>query len=180
MNINSSEDLLALLNRLLEGLHQAGLTNFGSRLSIVYVASGAQHVDTVQNQYVQPHPSPLQKRGSVAAEKDANPPFDADTPLSALFRENHHEELRQIIESWRPYLSGDDPNMDALALNSFQFDFGQTRPVCIYMDLARLINHDALATPISVLAAYLFQHSNLSRSENALYVQLKRYKKLCE
>ena len=76
----------------------------------------------------------------MAAEKDANPPFDADTPLSALFRESHHEELRQIIESWRPYLSGDDPNMDALALNSFQFDFGQTRPVCIYMDLARLTN----------------------------------------
>ncbi len=24
----------------------------------------------------------------------------ADTPLSALFRENHHEELRTIIESW--------------------------------------------------------------------------------
>lgn len=180
MDINNGEDLLALLNRLLEGLHQAGMTNFGSHLSIVYVASGAQHVDTVQNQYVGPHPSPLQKRGSMAAEKDANPPFDADTPLSALFRESHHEELRQIIDSWRPFLSGDDPNMDALALNSFQFDFGQTRPVCIYMDLARLINHDALATPISVLAAYLFLHSNLSRSENALYVQLKRYKKLCE
>jgi len=31
-----------------------------------------------------------------------------------------------------------------------------------------------------VLAAYMFQHSNLSRSENALYVQLKRYRRLCE
>ena len=51
MKING-EDFLALLNRLLEGLHQAGLTNFGSHLSIVYVAPGAQHVDTVQNQYV--------------------------------------------------------------------------------------------------------------------------------
>ena len=180
MNINNGEDFLALLNRLLEGLHQAGLTNFGSHLSIVYVAPGAQHVGTVQNQYVEPHPSPLQRRGSMAAEKDVNPPFNADTPLSALFRESHHEELRQIIESWRPFLVEDDPNMDALALNSFHFDFDQTRPVCIYMDFARLINHDALASPISVLAAYLFQHSNLSRSENALYVQLKRYKKLCE
>ena len=71
MKIDSGEDFLALLNRLLEGLHQAGMTNFGSHLSIVYVASGAQHVDTVQNQYVGPHPSPLQRRGSMAAEKDA-------------------------------------------------------------------------------------------------------------
>ena len=180
MNINNGEDFLALLNRLLEGLHQAGLTNFGSHLSIVYVASGAQHVDTVQNQYVRPLPDPPRRRGNDTTEKDANPPFNADTPLSALFRESHHEELRQIIESWRPFLVEDDPNMDALALNSFHFDFDQTRPVCIYMDFARLINHDALASPISVLAAYLFQHSNLSRSENALYVQLKRYKKLCE
>jgi hypothetical protein len=31
-----------------------------------------------------------------------------------------------------------------------------------------------------VLAAYMFQHSNLSRSENALYVQMKRYRRLCE
>ena len=60
MNINNGEEILALLNSLLEGLQQAGLTNFGSRLSIVYVAPGAQHVDTVQNQYVEPHPSPLQ------------------------------------------------------------------------------------------------------------------------
>ena len=42
MKIDSGEDFLALLNRLLEGLHQAGMTNFGSHLSIVYVASGAQ------------------------------------------------------------------------------------------------------------------------------------------
>ena len=56
MKIDSGEDFLALLNRLLEGLHQAGMTNFGSHLSIVYVAPGAQHVDTVQNQYVRPLP----------------------------------------------------------------------------------------------------------------------------
>ena len=182
MNINNGEDFLALLNRLLEGLHQAGLTNFGSHLSIVYVASGAQHVGTVKNQYLGAHTTPPKGREKRAfeTEKDTNPPFNADTPLSALFRESHHEELRQIIESWRPFLVEDDPNMDALALNSFHFDFDQTRPVCIYMDFAHLINHDALASPISVLAAYLFQHSNLSRSENALYVQLKRYKKLCE
>ena len=181
MSIND-EEVIELLRRLLERLQQADGNNPKSSTTIVYVASGAQHVGTVQNQYLGAHTTPPKGREKRAfeTEKDTNPPFNADTPLSALFRESHHEELRQIIESWRPFLVEDDPNMDALALNSFHFDFDQTRPVCIYMDFAHLINHDALASPISVLAAYLFQHSNLSRSENALYVQLKRYKKLCE
>ena len=44
MNINDDE-ALGFINRLLERLHQADLTNFGSHLQIVYVASGAQHVE---------------------------------------------------------------------------------------------------------------------------------------
>ena len=48
MNINDDE-ALGLINRLLEGLHQADLTNFGSHLQIVYVASGAQHVENQIN-----------------------------------------------------------------------------------------------------------------------------------
>ena len=105
MNINSGEDFLALLNRLLEGLHQAGMTNFGSHLSIVYVAPGAQHVGTVQNQYVGPHPSPLQRRGSMAAEKDANPPFDADTQKG----EEQEERIKQSIALLMTERYGDEP-----------------------------------------------------------------------
>ena len=48
MNLNDDE-AIGLLNRLLERLHQADLTNFGSHLQIVYVASGAQHVETQIN-----------------------------------------------------------------------------------------------------------------------------------
>lgn len=176
MNINSSEDLLALLNRLLEGLHQAGLTNFGSRLSIVYVASGAQHVDTVQNQYVQPHPSPLQKRGSVAAEKDVNPPFNADTPLSALFRESRHEELRQVIDSWRPYLKDNETDTKTLELSHFEFDKDRIYSNKVYRDLCGLDALGALQFPLSQLARYLADHSNLSRSYATLYQQLKYYR----
>ena len=178
MNINSGEDFLALLNRLLEGLHQAGMTNFGSHLSIVYVARGAQHVDTVQNQYVGPHPSPLQRRGSMAAEKDANPPFDADTPLSALFHESHHEELSQIIDSWRPYLKDNETDTDALAMSHFEFDFDKVIATHIYIDLGRLLYAHALKDDnMSLLAKYLFRHSNLSNSQSTLYVQLRKYKK---
>ena len=48
MNLNDDE-AIGLINRLLEGLHQADLTNFGSHLQIVYVASGAQHVENQIN-----------------------------------------------------------------------------------------------------------------------------------
>ena len=177
MEING-EELLASLNRLLEGLHQAGLTNFGSHLSIVYVASGAQYVSTIHNQYPQSIPGPPRKRGNDVAGATADPPFDADTPLSALFRENHHEELRKIIDSWRPYLIGDDPTIDALAMTSFEFDFDKVIATHIYIDLGRLLYVHALKdNNMSLLAKYLYQHSNLSNSESTLYVQLRKYKK---
>lgn len=177
MEING-EELLASLNRLLEGLHQAGLTDFGSHLSIVYVASGAQYVSTIHNQYPQPLPANPRKRGNDAAGETADPPFDADTPLSALFRENHHEELRRIIDSWRPYLIGDDPSIDALALAHFEFDFDKVIATHIYIDLGRLLYVHALKDDnMSQLAKYLYQHSNLSNSESTLYVQLRKYKK---
>jgi hypothetical protein len=177
MEING-EELLASLNRLLEGLHQAGLTDFGSHLSIVYVASGAQYVSTIHNQYPQSLPGPPRRRENKAAGATADPPFDADTPLSALFRENHHEELRRIIDSWRPYLIGDDPTIDALALAHFEFNFDKVIATHIYIDLGRLLYVHALKDDnMSQLAKYLYQHSNLSNSESTLYVQLRKYKK---
>jgi len=177
MEING-EELLASLNRLLEGLHQAGLTDFGSHLNIVYVASGAQYVSTIHNQYPQSLPGPPRRRENKAAGATADPPFDADTPLSALFRENHHEELRRIIDSWRPYLIGDDPTIDALALAHFEFDFDKVIATHIYIDLGRLLYVHALKDDnMSQLAKYLYQHSNLSNSESTLYVQLRKYKK---
>ncbi len=49
MNRND-EEALGLLNRLLEGLHQAGLENFGSHINLVYVAPGAQYVNHIDTQ----------------------------------------------------------------------------------------------------------------------------------
>ena len=177
MEING-EELLASLNRLLEGLHQAGLTNFGSHLSIIYVASGAQYVSTIHNQYPQSIPGPPRRRENKAAGATADPPFDADTPLSALFRENHHEELRKIIDSWRPYLIGDDPTIDALAMTRFEFDFNKVIATHIYIDLGGLLYDHALKEDnMNLLAKYLFHHTNLSNSQSTLYVQLRKYKK---
>ena len=75
MNINNDE-ALGLINRLLEGLHQADLTNFGSHLQIVYVASGAQHVENQINcgaypRPLKPHPLPPSPRGEGEVESAA-------------------------------------------------------------------------------------------------------------
>jgi len=45
----NDDEAIGFINRLLERLHQADMTNFGSHLQIVYVASGAQHVENQIN-----------------------------------------------------------------------------------------------------------------------------------
>jgi hypothetical protein len=164
------------------------LSKFNGNIVFNIYKSGSQHVDNIQTQIIETLPQPQQKKETLpqplpkgrGENTIKDEPFDDDTPLSALFRENHHEELRKVIESWRPYMVHDLSDMDALQLYHFEFNLAVIRPVSIYMDLVHLVNHDALRPPMSILAAYIFQHSNLSQSKNALYVQLKRYKKMCE
>lgn len=102
----------------------------------------------------------------------------ADTPLSALFRKEHHEMLHSVIDTWRPALIGLEKE-EALKMNTFFFDFDRIRPIEVYMDLIYLIINDGLFTPMSVLAHYMATHSNLSKSEATLYALLKRYKRMC-
>ena len=49
MNFDNNEDALEFINRLLERLHQADYFNQGSKIEVVYVASGGQHVETQIN-----------------------------------------------------------------------------------------------------------------------------------
>ena len=170
---NSNENKSANVNRLLKSAIES---NANIVLNIFEQGSHYQHVDTIQTQNIYTvKQQETKKTQNPAIDKT----FTSDTPLSALVRESHQEELRVIIESWRPYLTNSVDEADVMNLNCFQFNLNEIRPVCIYTDLAHLVNHDALRSPLSVLAAYMFQHSNLSKSENALYVQLKRYKKMC-
>ena len=112
------------------------------------------------------------------AKKSAPVNFGTDTPLSALFREEYHGELRTVIESWRPSLTDDDPAVDALAMYQFHFDFKKIMATAVYIDLGRLLSVHALADEnISTLSWYLFNHSNLSTSQPTLYAQLRKYKK---
>ena len=69
-------------------------------------------------------------------------------------------------------------SIDALALTRFMFDFDKVIATHIYIDIGRLLYDHALKDDnMSLLANYLFQHSNLSNSQSTLYVQLRKYKK---
>lgn len=169
-------EVLKMLNELLEQQHQAGHTNQGSKIEIVYVASGAQHVET--QIIASPCPPPTGGGNTNGREKgvEAKESFNDDTPLSALFRTNFHEKLRTVIESWRPYLVGDNTTVDALAMTHFEFDKNRIYSNKVYRDLCELDAHGALQVSLSQLANYLSSHSNLSRSYSTLYQQLKYYR----
>ena len=175
-------DVLKKVNELLEQLHQKGHINQGSKIEFVYVASGGQHVET--QIIASPQPSPKGK-GVETFKGDGNlsesiqtveTSFNESTPLSALFRDNHHEELRKIIDSWRPYLTNNNPDIDTIAICNFQFDKDRIFSNKVYRDLCELDALGALQVSMSQLAHYLAEHSNLSRSYATLYQQLKTYR----
>lgn len=118
------------------------------------------------------------QRTVPSESKPAPVSFGRDTPLSALFREEYHGELKKVIESWRPNLIDDDPAIDALAMSRFHFDFKKIMATAVYIDLGRLLSVHALTDDnTSTLSWYLFNHSNLSTSQPTLYAQLRKYKK---
>lgn len=172
----SAEDLKEL-NYLLERLHQADYKILG-KIEIHIYKPGSQHVDHVENQNFYGYPCPKPKKTPKGEDTSTTERFGKDTPLSDLFRENHHEELKTVIESWRPYLVDNNPSIDALKMNSFNFDFGRIIATSVYIDLGPLLNNHALKDDnMSQLANYLYLHSNLSSSQPTLYAQLRKYKK---
>ena len=167
-------------NELLEQLHQKEKDHQGSTVINIY-GKGSLHVDHVDNQYLYGDKWVKALQNKVVADDQpsaADPVFEKDTPLSALFRDNFHGELRKVIESWRPYLIDDDANVDAMKMHSFHFDFSKVIATSIYIDLGRLLHTHALKDDnMSSLAQYLYRHSNLSNSQSTLYAQLRKYKK---
>ena len=179
MKYDNEEDSLEFINRLLERLHHAGHDHQCSQnIHLVYVASGAQHVET---QYISLSPNPMGEKPlpdppQKGREKPAEDSFNDDTPLSALFREGYHEKLKVTIDSWRRYLSDDEAGKDALELSHFEFDKDRIYANRVYRDLCDLDAQGGLRVSLSQLARYLASHSNLSRSYASLYQQLKYYR----
>ena len=151
-------DVLKMVNELLEQLHQKEKDHQGSTVINIY-GKGSLHVDHVDNQYLYGDKwvKALQNKVVADDQPSAEPVFEKDTPLSALFRDNFHSELRKVIESWRPYLIDDDASVDALAMTHFEFDRKRIYSNRVYYDLLDL---DGL----------------LSQSYDTLYRQLKKYR----
>ena len=70
MNFDNDEEALGFINRLLERLHQADFINHGSKIEVVYVASGGQHVETQINVETHPHPKTHPGPPCVGREKE--------------------------------------------------------------------------------------------------------------
>ena len=171
-------DVLKMVNVLLEQLHRKEKDHQGSTVINIY-EKGSLHVDHVDNQYIYGDKWVKAFQNKVVADDQpsaAEPVFDKDTPLSALFRDNFHGELRKVIELWRPYLIDDDASVDALAMAHFEFDRKRIYSNRVYYDLLDLYGLGALQVPLSQLASYLADHSNLSQSYDTLYRQLKKYR----
>ena len=168
-------EVLKMINELLEQMQRTGHTNNGSNVINIY-APGSQHIDT--QVIASPCPPPTGGGNTNGREKgvEAKESFNDDTPLSALFRTNFHEKLRTVIESWRPYLVGDNTTVDALAMTRFEFGKNRIYSNKVYRDLCELDALGALQVSLRQLANYLSSHSNLSRSYSTLYQQLKYYR----
>ena len=164
-------------NELLEQLHRKNKDHQGSTVINIY-GKGSLHVDHVDNQYFYGDKwfKDLQNKETVTSPPSVDPVFDKDTPLSALFRDNFHSELRKVIESWRPYLIDDDASVDALAMTRFEFDRKRIYSNRVYYDLLDLDDSGALLVSLSQLSNYLANHTNLSSSYATLYRQLKKYR----
>lgn len=98
--------MASLLNRLLEGLHQADLKNFGSHLQIVCVASGGQHVETQINiGKAQPQPETLSDTPCVGREKGPSnlPEVLATDGAMALWKKA--QDAGYVDEHYQPLIS---------------------------------------------------------------------------
>ena len=86
-------DVLKKVNELLEQLHQKDKDHQGSKIEIVYVASGGQHVE---NQYnIQPLPSPFPSKARLPVafpRRRGDSHADEGVPLPEWRGESHAEE----------------------------------------------------------------------------------------
>jgi hypothetical protein len=85
-------EVLKKLNELLELLHQTGNKQQGSNNTLIYVAPGAQHVGTVQNQYLGARPNPPKGREKRASETEKDAKVLIRHCISLLMLERYGDE----------------------------------------------------------------------------------------
>ena len=106
MNTNNDEEALGFINRLLERLHQADFINHGSKIEVVYVASGGQHVET---QYISltPNPSPKGEGNFKGREKAKERPVLPEVLCSeeAMALWEKVQRAGYVDENFQPLIS---------------------------------------------------------------------------
>ena len=107
MNFNDNEEELEFLNRLLDRLRQAGFNANGSHLQLVYVAPGAQHINT---QYVEAYPQPLKPHPLTPSPKGKGVDSAETASRSAHHKGGEVEErIRQCIAMLMAERYGEEP-----------------------------------------------------------------------
>ena len=104
MELND-EEALEFINRLLERLQRAGHTNQGSKIELVYVASGGQHVETQIN-IGETHPGPFPSEARLPV---AFPCLGREKGAAKSFKEDAAEGIRHCITLLMQEKCGDDP-----------------------------------------------------------------------
>ena len=92
-------EVLKRLEKLLEQLQQAGYTNPGSKIELVYVAPGAQHVETQVNIG---NPPPPKREGSLKRERNL-PDILATEEAMALWEKV--QRAGYVDENFQPTIS---------------------------------------------------------------------------
>jgi len=99
MELND-EEILELLNRLLERMQRAGHANQGSKIELVYVAPGAQHVET---QIVASPWPPPEGGGSIKEREFRLPEVLASEEAMALWEKA--QEAGYVDANYQPLIS---------------------------------------------------------------------------
>ena len=106
MELNN-EEALEFINCLLDRLRQAGFNANGSHLQLVYVAPGAQHINT---QYVEAYPQPLKPHPLTPSPKGKGVDSAETASRSAHHKGGEVEErIRQCIAMLMAERYGEEP-----------------------------------------------------------------------
>ena len=103
----SNDEIIALINRLLERLHQSGGQHLGSHITLIKVEKGAQYVNQVGSQVFNTHKSDISAKDHSATIESPEPP-ELPAPLAtpeAMVLWQKAQQAGYVNERFQPSLS---------------------------------------------------------------------------
>lgn len=104
--------------------------------------------------------------------------IDQNLPVSVLFDKRYHDQVKEVVDKWRPGLINDDPSIETLELSSFEFDRSKIYFYSVIMDIMQLRKLGYSSLSIAAVARYFSACSNLSSSYATLYSRMRSYANL--